>query len=716
MELLQPWGLMALLGLPAIVALYFLRQRRPPRVVGSLILWQQARAQVFEGRPWERFRASWLLWLQLLVMGALALALARPACVSEGSDAGRLVLVLDASASMAATDVAPSRWSAAIDRARSAARAAPEGAEVAVLVAGRLTRVAEPFTRDRGKLEARLDGLARRPPDAVAANTTEAILLAMQLGGAEADREIVLISDGAFPADELPPIGQGRLTYVGVGASGDNLAITTFEVRRGASQRFGTTALCVVTNTGSAALSGHLQVRLVAGAALSAEVEGAAREGAGSLIEAQRVRLGPGEQHTLSVPLEADEGLVIARLSDIAGEGGARDHLGTDDAAFAVVAPERPVRVLLVGDGPLVERALRASARLEVEVMAPEDFTGQTDRDVMIFDGTFPATIPSGRFLALNLPAENPLVTFSGEPVANPTIASWDRGHPALLHLDLGAVRFGEIVKATGVGALVPLAEFRGEGGPAVLAGQTPSWRGLVLVPPLLRSDLPLRVAFPVFLYNALGWLSPGGEREAGHTVATGRPLAVPAGVGGRVEVVDPAGDRSAVTLSRGATDGVYLFGDTARAGFYAVEVSPPAASDPAKVGAGGQGAGGGDPAKVGAGGGDPAKGGAGGGGAGIGDGAGSAGGRRSMVFGVSLVDARESTIAPVARISAPRGAGIEAVSSVERVDEMTRAALLAALAIAMLEWALFLWRSRSRRPVGLRSSSSSSSSRGGLS
>lgn len=630
MELLQPLGLIALAGLPVIVALYILRQRRPPQVVGSLMLWRQAHVEVVRGRPWERFRPTLLMWLQLLAMTLIALALARPACVSQGSDGQRLVLLLDASASMGATDLAPSRWAVAVDRAIEAAQSAPEGSELAVLVAGRLTRVAEPFTRDRERVGATLRRLRDVGPDTVRGDLKEALLLAVQLGQDQSAREIVLFSDGAFDASRLPALGDLSLSYVHVGERAANLAITTFELRRAAGQRFGTSALCVVSNTGDVALSSHLQV--------------AAQ---GRIIEARRLQLAPGESASVSAPIDLDEGSVRARLLDVTGDGDARDLLAADNEAFAVIAPERPARVRVVGDNPLVRRALEANPRLSLIGEAQ----GAASADVTVYVDTFPATPPSGRFLALGPPADNSLAPHDQTRAAlkSPTIVAWDRGHPALLHTDMGQIRFAEVSPVTPNAAMVPIAEFQGDGGPALLAGQTPSWRGLIWTAPLMASDLPLRVAFPVFLYNAIGWLSPGGSTDPGHTVATGQALSIPAQPGDEVTLTDPRGQARTFTLRPDQSDGVFLMPQTEREGFYTAMVKPASPTQ----------------------------------------------GALTRRFGVSLVDIEESSISPRASLKAQGGAITVATRPLKRVEERWASLLLVLLALVSLEWGLYLWRTR---------------------
>ncbi|TAJ12827.1 MAG: VWA domain-containing protein [Planctomycetota bacterium] len=109
-----PWGLAALVALPAIVALHLFRRRFQPRVVSALFLWAPDDHVVVSGRKREPLRQSVSLWSELLAAACLALALAGPRSCGR-DDARHLVVVLDGSASMSA---AP-RGESAAARARA---------------------------------------------------------------------------------------------------------------------------------------------------------------------------------------------------------------------------------------------------------------------------------------------------------------------------------------------------------------------------------------------------------------------------------------------------------------------------------------------------------------------------------------------------------------------------------------------------------------------
>src|SRR5450755_4978539 len=109
MNLLVPAALAFGLIIPIILLLYFMRPKRQQRTVASTLLWQQALQDMQASRPWQRLRITPLLILQILAAIFIVLVLARPAVFANSSISGDTIIILQASASMQATDVAPSR-------------------------------------------------------------------------------------------------------------------------------------------------------------------------------------------------------------------------------------------------------------------------------------------------------------------------------------------------------------------------------------------------------------------------------------------------------------------------------------------------------------------------------------------------------------------------------------------------------------------------------
>src|SRR5437763_14308741 len=117
--LLAPLALLlSVLAVP-IILMYVLKLRQQEHLVASTFLWRQVLEDVQANAPWQRLRFNILLLLQLLILAALILALARPAYSRSNVIAGDVIVIVDESHAMQAHDVRPSRFGVALARARA---------------------------------------------------------------------------------------------------------------------------------------------------------------------------------------------------------------------------------------------------------------------------------------------------------------------------------------------------------------------------------------------------------------------------------------------------------------------------------------------------------------------------------------------------------------------------------------------------------------------
>src|SRR5262249_12029464 len=130
----------------------------PPQSAGPVAA-PLARAQGYRAtvEPIHRFRRNLLLLVQLLALLLLVAAFARPFFDRDASGFRSLVIVIADSASMGATDGAPTRLDQARARAADLVASLSPSDEVMVVVAGTPTSVAAPFTRDHAAALRALD-------------------------------------------------------------------------------------------------------------------------------------------------------------------------------------------------------------------------------------------------------------------------------------------------------------------------------------------------------------------------------------------------------------------------------------------------------------------------------------------------------------------------------------------------------------------------------
>src|SRR4029453_2737857 len=197
--------------------------------VSSTFLWNDLIRDLAAHEPLQRLKWSLLLLMQLLLLGLVTFAVARPFSEQEGQKPVHAVLLLDGSASMHATDVQPSRFARAVQAAQDTLRGLPENSLATAILVAAHPQVLVAATTDRRQVE---KALADTQPSGASPDMREALLLARSLGGDPGARRISLFTDSAFtlPADLPDDLGSVDVVSVAEPDTG-NLAITTISTR-----------------------------------------------------------------------------------------------------------------------------------------------------------------------------------------------------------------------------------------------------------------------------------------------------------------------------------------------------------------------------------------------------------------------------------------------------------------------------------------------------
>ena len=554
MSFLAPLALAGLVFLPIVVAMYLLKLRRDEAVVPSTMLWRQLVADVEANAPWQRLRRSLLLLLQLLLVAILAILAARPFVERPAGLAGDLVLVVDTSASMQATDVTPSRLDAAKAAAVDALKDLPAGGKVSVIAAGRTARVVTNGTADLGRVKQAIAGIT---PTSDVGDLGDALRLASALAARSGDAEILVATDAALAT---PPEASGLdapVRVLQVGREANNQAIVALAVRT-QPNNLSHSAFVSIANLGLERVERRIE--------LYAD---------GDLRESRTVTLDPQVRTDVAIDDIDDPDLpatvVEVRLTN-ADEAAttAADPLALDDRAWAIIPPAQLRTILLVSDGdPYLETALSYLPDTELYGVTPSAYGPETKPelfDLIIFEGALPADLPDKPILAIAPARTSELGTVSGT-LTNPGIGSLDPDDPILRYVDLSTVHIAEAKRLEAPAWAKTVIPGPG-GAPLLYAGTRDGLPTAVLAFEPRRSDLPLQVAFPVLLANLAGQLL-GGSATPADAVAPGAPvtLTIPNGAAGvRVErpdgsvdeLVAPTQDASTVTFSRTDLLGVY--------------------------------------------------------------------------------------------------------------------------------------------------------------
>ncbi len=217
----------------------------------------------------------------------------------------------------------------------------------------------------------------------------------------------------------------------------------------------------------------------------------------------------------------ADGGLLRVSLQH-------HDGLATDNEALAVL-PQRPrIPVLLVTAEPslYLESVLSAIPLVDLTITTtapPQAPAG----GFMMLHRVVPETLPSGAVFAIDPRADSDAWT-RGRELEQAIIAEQASGSPLLPHVRLTNVALPgawELQMSEGAEPLLVEA-----GGATLMASRV---RGddrlIVLAADLESSDLPLRIAFPVLMTNAVNWFL-GRTGELQPALRTGQLAEIPIG------------------------------------------------------------------------------------------------------------------------------------------------------------------------------------------
>ena len=258
MSFLAPAAFAALAIAIPILLLYMLRLRRREVLISSTFLWRQVVQDTEANTPWQRLRRNLLLFLQLLILLLLVLALARPFITVPTISAGKVALLVDASASMTATDVGgETRFSAALDRARQIINNMNPQDTISLIRVADLPEPLTSYTADKNALRRALEGLT--VSEGRADWDTALTMAAAGAAGAE-NFSIVMISDGGVGDAAGLPANIPQPIYLPVGESANNIGITALATRALAGQP--PQLFAQVTNYGAEPADISLVIRL----------------------------------------------------------------------------------------------------------------------------------------------------------------------------------------------------------------------------------------------------------------------------------------------------------------------------------------------------------------------------------------------------------------------------------------------------------------------
>ncbi len=482
-----------------LIAFYFLKLKRPRHVIPSLVLWRQVLNDQRVNSPFQRFKRNLLLLLQILLLALLVLAAMQPLLRSQTKRAGRLPVLIDCSASMAALEKPGgiSRLESAKRRVRTLLDGLPSDQEICLVAFSKSARRLTGFTSNARELREALDAIEI---ENIPGDLDEALRLAQGLARTTPFERVLLLSDGNFPARtnfELP----FKIDYQRLEPAGPNFGITACTARRGLSGQW---EIFVQLSGSPGAESTTGTVELLQD---------------GTVVATETVTLVAESTPRLVFKIAAPNPTAVQVRFTPSGF----DSLAADNAASLQLPAPRPLDIFVPAKMTAFRHALAA---LEgVHLFPDENTPGPATYDLALTDQ--PADLPLAARVICTVGFVPPeLAKMVAIQSSQTSAVDWRRDSPLLQHVLLDDVIFSDDPRTapdlseTDFAAAGFTILAQATHGPLLLEKHDPDGLRLHLLFHPDHSTLPYRVGFPIFVSN----LVQAAQREShlAESTATG--------------------------------------------------------------------------------------------------------------------------------------------------------------------------------------------------
>lgn len=501
MNLLHPLAL-AWLGLAVPIVIFYILKIRMRRVpVSTTLFWRQIFEEKQPRSIWQKLRHLISLLVQIAILLLVVFALTEPIFQREIRDARKLVLVIDNSSSMNATDADGGLTRLA--RAKQDALAIIDGLrfndELAIIAAGTQPTVRCGMTGHQSTLR---EELKKITPTDGPTRVKEAVELGRRLLADRSEAKskgrssVIVLTDGGFDdSSKLATSEDVKQVVIGSKQTG-NVGITRFQVRRSLIDPIGYQILVEVTNASDSLVETRLEMTLDE-----------------SVVDVVPLRLEPGKPyHKVFEKTSAEGGRLLAKLNRA-------DALAADNQAWAIL-PRRDMQpvTLLSGGNLFLEKVFEANPLVKLTVAKENE--ANLSPGIKVFHKSVPAKLPPGPVLVIEPTTATDLWSI-GEVQQNPIVTRQAKDSPLMAHVKLENVLMPEARQLMLNPGKVQVLASSLTNDPLYAAIDRPEGKVLVLTVNLEKGDLPLQTAFPILMANALGWFA-GTKGELRESLSTG--------------------------------------------------------------------------------------------------------------------------------------------------------------------------------------------------
>lgn len=486
MSFLHPLGLLGLIGVPILILIYIIKSKYSEQTIASTFLWTLSEKFLKRKNPISPLAGIISLILQILAVVTISLIVAKPIFTIPNS-ANEYCFVLDASGSMNMKNGNETYFKAAKDEINRVINSSVDGSVYTLIYAGDTTRVVFEKTDDKQQAKTLLEELE---VSHMATDFTDAIGLAQGYFNESPATLTYFVTDTAYTDVK-------NIEVINVAKPVENYGLTdVYYISEGST----------LTITGKAN-SYHQD------ADLTLELY---MDDAQEAVDTLTVSVKKGEPTVFTFTRKADS------FSSLKVKIQQTDALPLDNEYVIYdVKSEDSYKTLLVSERPFfMESVLKSISNAPVEVLAPEDYTGQTGYGLYIFDtidSTGLAELPKdGTVWLMNIAGSvtdsgftvQGEMTFAGSEVLTPSTSSSSTTQALMDGLLGNDIHIKRYIKCGFYRNFTTVFSYQGN--PVVFAGtNSHGGREVVFAFDLHDSNLPLLYDFSILMRNLVDYSFP---------------------------------------------------------------------------------------------------------------------------------------------------------------------------------------------------------------
>ncbi|MFH1304519.1 MAG: VWA domain-containing protein, partial [Planctomycetota bacterium] len=476
-------GAWFLLLLVPLVIFYFLKLKRPHKHVPSLALWSQVINDRRVNSPFQKFKRSILLLLQILLLLFLVLSLMQPYIQSGADRAQYLPILIDCSASMAATD--PNTNKSRLDLAKERVtelieNLLPDQRVSLVAVSSTAHRLTD-FTDNQRVLKQSLAGLT---VDDVPSKLEDALRMTQALSRTVPIKTVLFYSDGNFPTEvsfDLP----FELNYQMLPPAGSNIGITSFNARK--NQTGNWDVFIRLENSKDSDNPATIELKQD-----------------GQTVAKEELIVGKGDSQRIEFSINTKSGSNLEAVLT----PGSYDSLPSDNRAFLKIPSSRSLLVYISPDLASYRYALAENKDLEL-YPEKDDSVGPAEYDLIIASSEKDLDKQALVKLGVGFVPEE-LKQYISLETKLTDVVDWNRSSALLRHVELSDVQITEqpvwaenagVANLEGLGYEVLV---HGRLGPLLLQKRNSGDLEFFFLFNTDHSTMPYRVGFPIMASNLI--------------------------------------------------------------------------------------------------------------------------------------------------------------------------------------------------------------------